>query len=172
MAGRDYFTNIMLDIECATPNFPDPVIIELAAVYFDIDNGTELDRYSTIVNFKSCEELGLKKDKSTIEWLNNHIPRTLDASQEGGKPLGEALSEFTSFVQICLQATRERFKMQGLRVPYGSDQAMIWGNGAIADNVYAYLCHSPICSLELLVRCTHLLRWPFFSSYGASLKQY
>ena len=137
MTHKDCYTNIMLDLECAGSTLPDPVLLELAAVHFDLDTGVVFDHYSTIVNFESCKKVGLRQDQETMDWLNNHIPRTLDASRYGGKPLREALSDLKKFVQRCITATQDRLSMQSLEVPYGSDQAMVWGNRAVGDNVYA-----------------------------------
>jgi hypothetical protein len=141
MAGKDFYTNIMLDLECASVSSHKPVIIELAAVYFDIETGTEFSHISRIINFQSCKEHGLDEDSLTMDWLRCTIPETLASSQVSAISLPQALKEFPTFVKSSREATRKRIKLDSS--PRGFSQPAIWGNGANADNV--------VCKISTLI---------------------
>ena len=133
MVGKDYHTNIMLDLECTSVNSTKPVILQLAAVHFDINTGTELDHMDGIINSDSCKELGLREDEATMKWVRVEIPQTLASSKTSRVSLHQALNEFTSFINRSREATRKRFNLNASQLKYS--QPMIWGNGANADNV-------------------------------------
>jgi hypothetical protein len=42
--------NIMLDLECADADSPNPALVELRAVYFDMNTGAELDCIKLRIN--------------------------------------------------------------------------------------------------------------------------
>ncbi len=67
MAEQDWYTNIMLDLECANVEAHNPVLLELAAVHFDIHTGEELGHYSTIISYQSCQDHGLVDDIVKVE---------------------------------------------------------------------------------------------------------
>lgn len=147
MSNREYSANIMLDLECTDATVNNPVLLELAAVHFDIDNGNELGHYTTIISYQSCLEKGLVddcvegEDGSIIDGPgmiflkgNGILKETLKKSKASKISLNRALAEFTGFVQSSCLTTR---RLLGARAhPRNDIQPMIWGNGAVADNVY------------------------------------
>lgn len=133
MAGKDYHTNIMLDLECTSVNSTKPVILQLAAVYFDIDTGAELDHMDRVINFDSCKQLGLEDDDDTMDWVRCNIPQTLASSKASRVSLPQALKEFRSFVYQSRVATLKRHNLDASQLKFL--QPTIWGNGANADNV-------------------------------------
>lgn len=136
MRGRDVHTNIMLDIECTAANAHNPAIIELAAVYFNRDTGEEFDYISIPVNLKSCTDLGLVTNLDTMKWLEDNIPQTLRISQDCSVSLDltKALFKLSVFLRKCIKATERRNDAEGRWYKYS--QPMIWGNRAMADNVW------------------------------------
>ena len=149
MAQKDWYTNIMLDLECAHVEAPNPVLLELAAVHFDIDTGEEIGHYSTIISYQSCLDKGLVddivkvQDGETVKFLDGETTKFLKndsilaltrlESKASEITLEHALSEFSKFVERSRQMT---LRMLGRRnPPRNYTQPMIWGNGAVADNV-------------------------------------
>jgi hypothetical protein len=142
MAKQDWYTNIMLDLECADAEAHNPVLLELAAVHFDIDTGEELGHYSTIISYQSCLDHGLvddiigEEDGETTKFLKKDpiLKYTRLESKASEIPLEYALSEFTKFVERSRQRTLKMLETRS--TPQLYTQPMIWGNGAVADNVY------------------------------------
>jgi hypothetical protein len=134
MAYQDYHTNIMLDLECCDALVPDPAIIELAAIHFDLDTGETLGSFTTPINYQSCIDHGLKTSKDGLAWVNANIRSTLTKSEESSIVLSHALFKFSKFLRDSIQRNAEKRMASGL----SSDrsQLMIWGNGAVADNVW------------------------------------
>ena len=137
MARKDHFTNIMLDLECCSVEAHNPIIIELAAVHFDIDTGDILGHYRTIISFQSCKDHGLVDDGLTMSFLRSEptLKFTLEESKESEISLEHALSKFTAFVEESQQRTLKLLDTRSS--PRNYTQPMIWGNGAASDNVYA-----------------------------------
>jgi len=127
--AQHHHTNIMLDLEITDITSPDPAIIELAAVHFDLSTGEELDHISMPVNLQSCLDHGLKKGTLTLNWLRHHIPQTLETRRSCSTSLPQALSKLTQFVNTCHKSTQAKF-------PSSFVEPMIWGNGVVADNVW------------------------------------
>jgi hypothetical protein len=144
MTQRDWYTNIMLDLECASVEAYNPVLIELGAVQFDIDTGEELGHYTSIISYQSCLDHGLVhdivdgKDGETTKFLKRDpiLKQTLLESKASEIPLERVLSEFTKFVNESCQRTLRSLERRS--PPRKYTQPMIWGNGAVADNVYVY----------------------------------
>jgi hypothetical protein len=134
MVYQDYHTNIMLDLECCDALVPDPVIIEMAATHFNLDTGETLGTFSTPVNYESCINLGLKTSKEGLVWLDANIPSTLKASKATPITISHALFKFNKFLRDSVQLNADKRMANGLRSD--SSQLMIWGNGAVADNVW------------------------------------
>ncbi|TVY93050.1 hypothetical protein LAWI1_G000620 [Lachnellula willkommii] len=147
MRQKDVHTNIMLDLECAAIDTHNPAIIELAAVYFDIDTGEELDSLCTPVSLQSSLEHGPTTDDNTLGWLKREIPQTLKTSQECSISLPQAIMRLSKFVAKSLRETETRRIKAGLPKPWRS-QAMIWGNGTTADNIWIRSAYKA-CSMEV-----------------------
>lgn len=73
---RDFHTNIMLDLECTDATVPNPIIIEIAAVHFNIDTGAELAHFHSSINFQSSVSHKLLSSEG-LKWLEAIIPETL-----------------------------------------------------------------------------------------------
>jgi hypothetical protein len=135
MARPNFHTNIMLDLECSDASIPNPVIIELAAIHFDIDTGNILGSFTTPINFQSCLDHGLLADKPEgLDWLQTTIPDTLAASKTSPVTLAHALFKFSLFLRASSKLNAEKLTARKLRTD--QSQLMIWGNGAVADNVW------------------------------------
>ncbi|TVY58721.1 hypothetical protein LCER1_G000327 [Lachnellula cervina] len=147
MRQKDVHTNIMLDLECAAIDTNNPAIIELAAVYFDIDTGEEIDTLFTPVSLQSSLEHGLITDDNTLGWLKREIPQTLKTSQECSIALPQAMMRLSKFVGKSLKETETRRIKAGLPKPWRS-QAMIWGNGTTADNIWIRSAYKA-CGMEV-----------------------
>ncbi|TVY40214.1 hypothetical protein LOCC1_G004069 [Lachnellula occidentalis] len=147
MRQKDVHTNIMLDLECAAINTHNPAIIELAAVYFDIDTGEELDSLCTPVSLQSSMEHGLITDDNTLGWLKREIPQTLQTSQECSISLPQAIMRLSKFVKKAMRETEARRVKAGLPKPWRS-QPMIWGNGTMADNTWIRSAYKA-CAMEV-----------------------
>ena len=123
----------MLDLEC-TGILPNPCILQIGAVHFDLDTGEEYSHFCTPVSFKSCEDANLQSTEDTMEWILKHSPQVLEASRKSEVTIFQALFRFNIFVRNAVRSNRHRLEETGRL--YESDMAepMIWGNGAVADN--------------------------------------
>ncbi|KAE8454565.1 hypothetical protein EG329_000188 [Mollisiaceae sp. DMI_Dod_QoI] len=140
MGGFNYNANIMLDLECTAVEAHNPALIELGAVYFDPVTGAELGSLKTPINLQSCWDHGLVSDDNTTAWVERNIPETLATSKLTSVTLENALFKFSSFVRNSVIAMKKTLREAG-RNP-DRCEPMIWGNGAVADNVWinsAYL---------------------------------
>jgi hypothetical protein len=133
MAKKNFHTNIMLDLECAGIEIPNPAIIEIGALYFDIDTGKELDYFSTPVSLESSIKHGLVTDDETENWLQRNIPRALQTSKTTSVTLPMALRNLSSFIETCSRAMKHELEEHSR---FEDSQVMIWGNGATSDNVW------------------------------------
>ncbi|KAH7411374.1 hypothetical protein BKA64DRAFT_720121 [Cadophora sp. MPI-SDFR-AT-0126] len=124
--------HIMLDLECTSVTAPNPCIIEIGAVYFDLDTGHEYGHYRTAVNLQSCTMAGLVTDRDTMDWLERNIPQKLDASKIAPTTISQALQELTAFLNISQQATKRRLEELGRA--NSASEIRVWGNGATVDN--------------------------------------
>ncbi|CAG8975081.1 hypothetical protein HYALB_00009944 [Hymenoscyphus albidus] len=136
MPDKDIHTNIMLDLECTDATVPNPVIIEIAAVHFDIQTGIELAHFHSPVNFQSSLDHKHLTSKKGLEWLKDNIPETLKTSMSTSVSLEQALFRFSNFVRGCCKTTKDRLRDEGFESKIEHSQPMIWGNGAVADNVW------------------------------------
>ena len=141
----------MLDLECTSVEAPNPAIIELAAVHFDSDTGAELGSLKTPINLKSCLDKGLVTDEGaegdcTWNWLHHNIPETLIRSQETSVSLEQALFKLSQFVRKSCATWEERQQSLGNPVRK-SVQPIIWGNGAVADNIWIRSAYQA-CGME------------------------
>ncbi|KAE9365407.1 hypothetical protein N431DRAFT_488584 [Stipitochalara longipes BDJ] len=153
MAQNDWYTNIMLDLECASVEAHNPVLIELAAVHFDIDTGEELGHYSSIISYQSCldhdlvDDIVNGEDGETTRFLKRDpiLKYTLLESKDSEILLEHVLANFTTFVKESCQRTLEVQRMRS--PPRRYTQPMIWGNGAVADNVWITSAYKA-CNME------------------------
>jgi hypothetical protein len=143
---KNFHTNIMLDLECASKNTHNPAIIEIGAVYFDIDTGVELAHLSTPVSLQSCLDLGLVTDEETLAWVEKNIPTTLATSKGCSITLHQALFRLSRFIRDSCKRTENALQEQG-RTLHLESEPMIWGNGVMADNVWIRSAYKA-CSME------------------------
>lgn len=112
---RDIHTNVMLDLGTAAGDAPNPCILEIGAIHFDINTGEELDHFSTIINYVSCLSAGLVSDQSTREWITQHIPETFDAARRSSTTLTKALTDFAEWLERCHAVNVRTQEDRGLR---------------------------------------------------------
>ena len=103
--------HIMVDLETLSTR-AHATILSIGAVKFNIQDGI-LDTFYTNIDAKSCKDFGLHVSKSTVEFWAKQKPEALKALMVDPKPLDFALDEFIKWI--------------------GSDEIMIWGNGASFD---------------------------------------
>lgn len=127
------YANIMLDLECADAHIDNPAIIQLGAVYFDLETGESFAELDISINLDSCIAAGLKVTGKGMEWLERNIPACLERSRISPTSLRQALQEFNKFVTQAKVHTRLRRASSGHRI---QPQVNVWGNGALADNVW------------------------------------
>lgn len=107
--------HIMIDLETMGLR-PNAAIISIGAVYFDASN--VLSEFYSNVSLKSCLDLGLTTDQSTIDWWHKQSVEARMAWQRDDAPdLMAALTQFTVW----------------LRSIGGQKEICPWGNGADFD---------------------------------------
>ena len=130
--------HVMLDLE-TLGLVKNAVITRIAAVSFNIDDGSILDEVDVRVNARSCVEAGLKVEGETVEWWLKQdvtlIKDTLVTSMLEGELLANALLKFTAWID-------------GLKKKYDSWNVMVWGNGACADNAWMHSAYHA-CHMEV-----------------------
>lgn len=130
----DTNTHIMLDLECTSVTAPNPCIIEIGAVCFDLNTGHEYGHYRAAVNLQSCTTAGLVTDQDTMDWLAEYIPQKLQASQNSHTTISQALEQLSTFLDTSEQATKHRLVDIGRA--NSASEIRVWGNGATVDNVW------------------------------------
>jgi exodeoxyribonuclease VIII len=102
--------NIMLDLETMS-TASNAAILSIGAVKFSnkID-----DEFYSVVDLKTCTDVGLEIDNSTIEWWNNQSPEARQVFNEIPITLEQMLKDFSNWI---------------------GDKPMLWGNGSDFDNV-------------------------------------
>ena len=117
------YIDIMLDVETLGVG-NSPVLLQIAAIPFDIETGETFAGFNQFINPKSCIKSGLEIDSGTVKfWLNEDleaIQKVLIAAIESEDSLDIVLSMFSIFVERV-----ENFHKKKVRV---------WGNGVLADN--------------------------------------
>ena len=106
----------MLDLECTDPEAHNPLILELAAVHFDLDTGDVFDAFTRIINYDSCTSRGLDaEDPETLELLNDNenLKRTLGLSKSSTISLENALSDFSEFIDKTKNITLQKHPRSG-----------------------------------------------------------
>jgi hypothetical protein len=117
-------TDITIDLETlSTSN--NPVILQLAAVAFNIETGVVYRKYNMYISLKSCLDVGLRIDANTLEWWTRQDNNLFQQVLSGKKQLKQTLNDFNKWltsVTIENQSTKE--------------QIHLWGNGILADNTW------------------------------------
>jgi hypothetical protein len=117
--------DLMIDLE-TMGNGHSPVITSIGAVIFNIKTGETYDSFYRRVNMRSCEDIGLKYDESTIKfWLLNSLQSDGIAVNEILDFEGQSCS-----IQKMLHDFYEWFNFNEL---IGS---RIWANGIHSDLVW------------------------------------
>jgi hypothetical protein len=118
--------DIMLDLETLGVE-ENPVIIQLAAVPFNIETGEVLDDkvINLLINPKSSVAAGLTVTGSTIEWWlkqNTYVVnKVFIESVSSPNTLASVLSVFSAYIA-------------DLKLAHNVKEVRIWGNGTLADN--------------------------------------
>ena len=102
--------NIMLDLE-TMGNTSNSAIIAIGAVRFNED---VIDRFYEVVDLKSCTDVGLEIEPSTVMWWMQQSEEARDKFKAEAISLNEALIKFAKWI---------------------GEDAIVWGNGAAFDNV-------------------------------------
>lgn len=96
MTGKT-FRNLMLDIE-TLGSVPYSCILSIAAVEFDINTGNTGKEFYRGIDLKSCLDMGLIVNASTIMWWMQQNEQAREELATGNKPpIKQALNEFSSF---------------------------------------------------------------------------
>ena len=103
----------MIDLETLGTR-PGDTILSIGAVKFDVDKGLGEEFYLTI-DAESCKAVGLRAQKSTLEWWAKQSPAAREAAFLGEFSLNIALTKFSMWMPPV-------------------DEAVVWGNGANFDN--------------------------------------
>lgn len=103
--------HIMVDLETLSTR-ANATILSIGAVKFTLGDGV-IDKFYINVDGKSCKDAGLHVSKDTVKWWSEQNKEALKALLVDPRPLDEAMQKFTEF---C-----------------GTDEIMIWGNGASFD---------------------------------------
>lgn len=93
---------------------PGDVILSIGACLFTPETGEILSEIDLSINQLSCREVGMRAQKSTIEWWQKQPSEAQTAAFKGQYSIQEALARFTAWLP---------------RDP------LVYGNGASFDNV-------------------------------------
>ena len=116
--------NVMVDLETLGVS-NNPVILSIGAVKFD-STGLGEEFYREIA-VQSCEEAGLVKDQSTLDWWTTQDPELYAKAISGQQSLESVLLEFSAWL---------------------GEACNIWGNGACSDNIWLKSAYAA-CGVEL-----------------------
>ena len=105
--------HIMLDLETLGTR-PGDAILSIGAVKFAPEQGI-IERFHTSIKADSCKALGLRAQKSTLEWWNKQSEEARAAAFAGELSIENALIKFSTWLPP-------------------KDETVIWGNGANFDN--------------------------------------
>lgn len=113
--------HIMLDLE-TLGNKTSPVIIQIAAVPFTLNEGTLCGEYfEELIDPTSCVKKGLNVDGDTVTWWlkqDKDVVRKVFSESVNAKPIDEVLMEFSEWIR--------NLQLQG--------EIRVWGNGLMSDN--------------------------------------
>lgn len=105
--------HVMIDIETLGTR-PGDVILSIGAVKFSAEEVTE--KFYVSIDPESCKEVGLRAQKSTLEWWSNQSAEARAAAFSGTTTLNVALTKLTVWMPPM-------------------ESAVVWGNGASFDTV-------------------------------------
>lgn len=129
--------DIMVDLE-TLGNSTNPVLVQLAAICFKIEEGKPLDEINLLINPKSCVKVGLKSSGDTLDfWLKQDdqvIKNVIVKSLLEGKDLKEVLLSFSLWIKEMMKK-------------YNCKKVKIYGNGPAADCVWIRSAYEA-CNLE------------------------
>lgn len=116
--------DIMVDIE--TLGKKDCVIIQIAAVAFDMSTGKIYSEFDQFINPKSCIAAGLKSDGDTVNWWLSQktevVNDVLVKAIKDGRDLQDVLNHFSNWVK---KAKRDN----------NCSGVSLWCNGPSFDHV-------------------------------------
>ncbi|AXN57943.1 exodeoxyribonuclease VIII [Acinetobacter phage ABPH49] len=123
---------MMLDIETLDLK-PTAAVLSIAATFFDPLTGELGESFDKQINLKSCTDLGLTVDPSTIMWWMEQSKEAQDAFKGNNKAqaLSEVLINFHNWVTLH----------RGYLFSDGESDLCVWGNGkdfdcVIIENAY------------------------------------
>lgn len=103
----------MIDIETLGTR-PGDIILSIGAVKFSVEEEIKGEFYVTI-DAESCKAVGLRAQKSTLEWWSKQSDAAREAAFKGGTSLEVALIKLAVWMPPL-------------------EEAVVWGNGANFDN--------------------------------------
>lgn len=116
--------DIMCDLETLA-KVNSSAIIQIAAVAFDLSDGSTFGQFDVKVSPQSSVKYGLQCDGDTVQWWlaqdQKVIENVLVQAILNGKDLKETLIEFNKFIN-------------DLKTKYEAKNVVVWGNGMLADN--------------------------------------
>lgn len=129
--------DIMLDLE-TLGNETSPVIVQLAAVAFDIKTGETFEEFNQLIDPSTSVKKGLKSTGSCVDWWLTQdkevFLKVVAKAIETGKPLEEVLSAYANFIQDVLKS-------------HNAYAVKVWGNGVdnawLMDSYYACRLNVP-----------------------------
>lgn len=135
-------TDIVIDLETLATNNT-PVILQIAAVAFDINTGNILRKYNTHINLDSCLKVGLDIQSITLNWWLKQDSELIQDVFKGNTPIEKALKDFNKWlnaVTVSNKSTR--------------DQVYLWGNGILADNTWLKSAYEK-CDMNYPIKYTN-----------------
>lgn len=106
--------HVMLDLE-TMGNTSYSSVISIGAVSFDIDSGERFNQFYQKIDFKSCLDVGLGVDASTIEWWLKQNEEARKLATQKGDNIYDVLKLFSEWFEL------------------ENKNSYIWGNGARFD---------------------------------------
>lgn len=114
---------VMLDLETLGVGM-NPVIAQIAAVVFDLDDGATGEVFQSFVMPQSCIDAGFTVNYSTIQfWFgqSEEAKKQVFGNEGVSTDISHALSQFSKFI---------------LDLEKDGSRVYLWGNGIRADNVW------------------------------------
>ena len=108
------YTDVMLDLETMSKK-SNAAIVSIGAVEFNLDTGETGREFYRVIDLKSCLDLGLTVEASTIYWWLQQSQGARDAICHEPVHLSVVVQEFNNWMQDCIEKVN------------------IWGNAARFD---------------------------------------
>lgn len=113
-------SHVMIDIETLSTK-PNAVIIQLAAVKFNLSSGI-IDRFTINIDPVDCKKYNCHISKDTLEWWSNKPKDVIQSWQSNVNPMRESIESFVEWI--------------------GTDKQWMWCNGGSFDfPIIAWACH-------------------------------